>query len=75
MNLRLYKTKSHFFLYLVRHHARKDVAAGFCIVNDIVLGIMELQKTFEKVMYIDLDVHHGDGKFVKFCFILIITPK
>lgn len=44
-----------------RHHAKKDMAAGFCIVNDIVLGIMELQKTFEKVMYIDLDVHHGDG--------------
>ncbi|CAO3565041.1 unnamed protein product [Mortierella alpina] len=44
-----------------RHHAKKDGAAGFCVVNDIVLGIMELQKTFEKVMYIDLDVHHGDG--------------
>ncbi|KAF9931837.1 Histone deacetylase 8 [Mortierella alpina] len=44
-----------------RHHAKKDMAAGFCIVNDIVLGIMELQKTFEKVMYIDLDIHHGDG--------------
>ncbi|KAF9558607.1 Histone deacetylase 8 [Mortierella alpina] len=44
-----------------RHHAKKDMAAGFCIVNDIVLGIMELRRTFEKVMYIDLDVHHGDG--------------
>lgn len=45
-----------------RHHAKKDMAAGFCIVNDIVLGIMELRKTHDKVMYIDLDVHHGDGK-------------
>ncbi|KAG0306255.1 Histone deacetylase 8 [Dissophora globulifera] len=44
-----------------RHHAKKDMAAGFCVVNDIVLGIMELQKTFNRVMYIDLDVHHGDG--------------
>lgn len=44
-----------------RHHARKDAAAGFCIVNDIVLGIMELQKTFDRVLYLDLDVHHGDG--------------
>ncbi|KAG9060920.1 Histone deacetylase 8 [Linnemannia hyalina] len=43
-----------------RHHARKDAAAGFCIVNDIVLGIMELQKTFDRVLYLDLDVHHGD---------------
>ncbi|KAI8597886.1 hypothetical protein EDD21DRAFT_396391 [Dissophora ornata] len=44
-----------------RHHAKKDMAAGFCIVNDIVLGIMELQKSYDRVMYIDLDVHHGDG--------------
>ncbi|KAF9188712.1 Histone deacetylase 8 [Haplosporangium sp. Z 767] len=44
-----------------RHHAKKDMAAGFCIVNDIVLGIMELRKTYDRVMYIDLDVHHGDG--------------
>ncbi|KAF9917604.1 Histone deacetylase 8 [Lobosporangium transversale] len=44
-----------------RHHAKKDMAAGFCIVNDIVLGIMELQKVYDRVMYIDLDVHHGDG--------------
>ncbi|GJJ71873.1 hypothetical protein EMPS_04230 [Entomortierella parvispora] len=44
-----------------RHHAGKDMAAGFCIVNDIVLGIMELQKTFDRVLYLDLDVHHGDG--------------
>ncbi|KAG0367955.1 hypothetical protein BC939DRAFT_408974 [Gamsiella multidivaricata] len=44
-----------------RHHAKKDMAAGFCIVNDIVLSIMELQKIHKKVIYIDLDVHHGDG--------------
>ncbi|KAF9091174.1 Histone deacetylase 8 [Mortierella sp. AD031] len=44
-----------------RHHAKKDAAAGFCIINDIVLGIMELQKSFERVLYLDLDVHHGDG--------------
>jgi len=44
-----------------RHHAKKDAAAGFCIVNDIVLGIMELQKYFDRVLYLDLDVHHGDG--------------
>ncbi|KAF9321852.1 hypothetical protein BG003_010876 [Podila horticola] len=44
-----------------RHHAQKDRAEGFCYISDIVLGIMELQKGFPKVMYIDLDVHHGDG--------------
>ena len=44
-----------------RHHAQKDMAAGFCIINDIVLGIMELQKNFSRILYLDLDVHHGDG--------------
>ncbi|KAK9464672.1 hypothetical protein V1512DRAFT_88086 [Lipomyces arxii] len=44
-----------------RHHAGKAKCSGFCYVNDIVLGILELRKTFEKVMYIDLDLHHGDG--------------
>ncbi|KAG0354961.1 Histone deacetylase 8 [Podila minutissima] len=44
-----------------RHHAQKDRAEGFCYISDIVLGIMELQKGFHKVMYIDMDVHHGDG--------------
>ncbi|KAG0345484.1 Histone deacetylase 8 [Podila humilis] len=47
--------------YNLRHHAKKDKAEGFCYINDVVLGIMELQNTFPKVIYIDLDVHHGDG--------------
>ena len=41
------------------HHAQRDQASGFCYVNDIVLAILELQKTFKKVLYIDLDIHHG----------------
>uniref|UniRef100_A0A1I7YU77 Histone deacetylase n=1 Tax=Steinernema glaseri TaxID=37863 RepID=A0A1I7YU77_9BILA len=43
------------------HHAKKDAASGFCYVNDIVIGIMELLKRHERVLYIDIDVHHGDG--------------
>jgi len=43
------------------HHAKKSEAAGFCYVNDIVLAIMELLKFNRRVMYIDIDVHHGDG--------------
>ena len=35
--------------------------AGFCYVNDIVLGILELLKYHQRVLYIDIDVHHGDG--------------
>lgn len=43
------------------HHAKKDEASGFCFVNDIVMAILELLTKYERVMYIDVDVHHGDG--------------
>jgi histone deacetylase 1/2 len=54
------------------HHAKKSEASGFCYVNDIVLGILELLKYFfvllpnllryhQRVLYIDVDIHHGDG--------------
>eukprot|EP01113_Clastostelium_recurvatum_P022959 TRINITY_DN2746_c0_g1_i1.p1 TRINITY_DN2746_c0_g1~~TRINITY_DN2746_c0_g1_i1.p1 ORF type:complete len:437 (-),score=71.12 TRINITY_DN2746_c0_g1_i1:56-1222(-) len=43
------------------HHAKKTEASGFCYVNDIVLGILELLKYHQRVLYIDIDVHHGDG--------------
>ncbi|KAI5170731.1 histone deacetylase 1/2 [Nematocida sp. LUAm3] len=43
------------------HHAKRREASGFCYVNDIVLGILELLRYNERVMYIDIDVHHGDG--------------
>lgn len=59
------------------HHAKKAEASGFCYINgesdrrsdreswlieaDIVLGILELLRFHQKVLYIDIDVHHGDG--------------
>ncbi|CAK9137559.1 unnamed protein product [Ilex paraguariensis] len=43
------------------HHAKKSEASGFCYVNDIVLGILELLKVHRRVLYIDIDIHHGDG--------------
>lgn len=43
------------------HHAKKRKASGFCYTNDIVLAIIELLKYFPRVLYIDIDVHHGDG--------------
>ncbi|KAI5170518.1 histone deacetylase 3 [Pancytospora epiphaga] len=43
------------------HHAHKNEASGFCFTNDIVMAVLELLKTHERVMYIDIDVHHGDG--------------
>ena len=39
-----------------RHHAKTDCAAGYCYVNDVVLAILELLKSFERVMYIDVSV-------------------
>lgn len=43
------------------HHAKKSEASGFCYINDIVLAILELLKLFPRVLYIDIDCHHGDG--------------
>jgi len=43
------------------HHAFRDKASGFCYVNDVVLAIHRLQQRFSRILYIDLDVHHGDG--------------
>lgn len=43
------------------HHAKKSEASGFCYVNDIVLAILELLKVHQRVLYIDIDIHHGDG--------------
>jgi len=43
------------------HHAKKAEASGFCYVNDCVLAILELLKNHQRVLYIDIDIHHGDG--------------
>lgn len=43
------------------HHAKKGEASGFCYINDIVLAILELLKFHPRVLYIDIDIHHGDG--------------
>lgn len=44
------------------HHARADRASGFCYFNAPVLGILELlDHGVERVLYVDLDAHHGDG--------------
>ncbi|CAL8081068.1 unnamed protein product [Orchesella dallaii] len=50
------------------HHAQRSEASGFCYVNDIVVGIHELQKKFKYILYIDLDAHHGDGVENAFAF-------
>jgi acetoin utilization protein AcuC len=44
------------------HHGRRDRAAGFCYFNDVALGILRLlDRGVGRVLYVDLDAHHGDG--------------
>jgi acetoin utilization protein AcuC len=44
------------------HHAMTDRSAGFCIYNDIAVGIQSLlDQGHERIAYVDVDVHHGDG--------------
>lgn len=43
------------------HHAHKAEASGFCYINDIVIAIVEMLRYHPRVLYIDIDVHHGDG--------------
>ena len=50
------------------HHAQRDGAEGFCYVNDIVIGIQKLRPKFPKILYIDLDIHHGNGVENAFSF-------
>ena len=60
----------------LRHHAHKSLASGFCYVNDCVLALLVLRRASpstplssnpgnlrkkSRVMYLDLDVHYGDG--------------
>jgi acetoin utilization protein AcuC len=45
-----------------RHHAMPDRASGFCVYNDCAVAISWLlDHGFERIAYVDVDVHHGDG--------------
>ena len=63
--------KTNFFydrpLFLKQIYNSK-VQNRFCYVNDIVLAIHTLAPAFARVLYIDLDVHHGDGVENAFLF-------
>ena len=43
------------------HHAMRTRAAGFCIYNDVALAVARARDAGHRVLYVDLDVHHGDG--------------
>lgn len=81
MKDRVYLNKKFGFVFQVAinwaggwHHAKRNEAAGFCYLNDIVLGLHRLLRLTEAddneamgtdrkrlVMYLDLDLHHDDG--------------
>ena len=50
------------------HHAARDRAAGFCIYNDcgVVLELLRSRHGLRRVVYVDIDAHHGDGVFYAF---------
>ncbi|MBS1704929.1 MAG: acetoin utilization protein AcuC [Armatimonadetes bacterium] len=43
------------------HHAQRAFASGFCVFNDCAVALSILRDRFERVAYVDIDVHHGDG--------------
>lgn len=44
------------------HHAMPRAASGFCVYNDVAVGIASaLAEGAERVLYVDVDAHHGDG--------------
>jgi acetoin utilization protein AcuC len=50
------------------HHARSDSAAGFCIFNDAAIAITKAEQEYRlnRILYVDIDAHHGDGVFYTF---------
>lgn len=50
------------------HHARRDRSAGFCVFNDLGVVIDTLRARFgiDRIAYVDIDVHHGDGVFYSY---------
>ncbi len=43
------------------HHAMPDRASGFCVYDDPALAVVRARLAGLRVLYVDLDVHHGDG--------------
>jgi acetoin utilization protein AcuC len=50
------------------HHARRNAAAGFCAVNDcgIAIEYLKQRRGLERIGYVDIDAHHGDGVYYGF---------
>ncbi len=43
------------------HHAYRDIAGGFCFLNNTAIAAAHLRLSHERVAILDVDVHHGNG--------------
>ena len=50
------------------HHAYRGNASGFCVFNDIGIAILRARNRYglDRIAYVDIDAHHGDGVFYEF---------
>ena len=50
------------------HHGYRDHCSGFCVFNDCAITIEHLRQQYhlEKILYVDIDAHHGDGVFYNY---------
>ncbi len=50
------------------HHAQRHTAGGFCVFNDcgIAIEILRSRYGINRIAYVDIDAHHGDGVFYAF---------
>jgi len=58
------------------HHAHPEQASGFCYINDVALACTVLAEQGKRVLYVDVDVHHGDGvayAFYERCDVMTIS--
>jgi acetoin utilization protein AcuC len=44
-----------------KHHAKPDASSGFCVYNDMAYAALKLQKAGLRPLYLDWDIHAGDG--------------
>ncbi len=62
------ETEAAFIPIAGLHHARRNMAGGFCIFNDagIVIENLFAKHNLKRIAYIDIDAHHGDGVYYEF---------
>ena len=50
------------------HHGYRDHCNGFCVFNDCAIAIEHLRNRYhlKKILYVDIDAHHGDGVFYNY---------